>query len=247
MSDLKPAAIVTGGARRIGAEIVRHLHGRGLDVCIHYRGSGSEAEELAGELNQRRRDSVVTVQAELGDPDAGQVIHGAALDAFGRLDLLVNNASAFYPTPVHETSPEQWDELMASNLKGPYWVSQATAPSLAKTQGAIVNLVDIHALVPLQHHVPYVSAKAGLIMQTKALAKDLAPHIRVNAVAPGSILWPESEVGDVDKQADMLAKIPLARQGEPRDIAQAVAFLGLDAPYVTGQILAVDGGRLLNM
>jgi pteridine reductase len=226
MTDPTPVAIVTGGARRIGAETVCHLHQRGLNVLIHYRASSDDALALADALNQTRPGSAHTLGADLADPDVGERLKTTALEAFGRIDLLVNNASSFYPTPVHETTHEQL---------------------LSQHHGAIINLVDIHAMVPLKDHVPYVSAKAGLIMQTKALAKDLAPAVRVNGVAPGSILWPESEINDTAKHEAMLAKIPLARQGEPGDIAKAVAFLGLDAPYITGQILAVDGGRLLNM
>ncbi len=247
MTTQTPVAIITGGARRIGAEIAQHLHARGLNLLIHYRASSAEAEALAASLNQKRTGSVATVGVDLGDESVGEVIRDRALSAFGRIDLLVNNASSFYPTPVHETTHAQWEDLMISNLQGPFMVSQACAPILSEYQGAIVNLVDIHAMVPLKDHVPYVSAKAGLLMQTKALAKDLAPSVRVNGVAPGSILWPEAEINDTDKHQAMLAKIPLARQGEPADIAKAVAFLGLDAPYITGQILAVDGGRLLNM
>ncbi|MDR9388853.1 MAG: pteridine reductase [Wenzhouxiangella sp.] len=247
MTDPTPVAIVTGGARRIGAETVCHLHQRGLNVLIHYRASSDDALALADALNQTRPGSAHTLGADLADPDVGERLKTTALEAFGRIDLVVNNASSFYPTPVHETTHEQFEDLMVSNLQGPFVVSKACAPALSQHHGAIINLVDIHAMVPLKDHVPYVSAKAGLIMQTKALAKDLAPAVRVNGVAPGSILWPESEINDTAKHEAMLAKIPLARQGEPGDIAKAVAFLGLDAPYITGQILAVDGGRLLNM
>lgn len=247
MTTQAPVAIITGGARRIGAEIARHLHDRGLNVLIHYRASSTEANALAASLNADRPGSATTIGVDLADAEVGHRIRDHALEAFGRIDLLINNASTFYPTPVHEVTHAQWEDLMISNLQGPFLVSKACAPILSQHGGAIVNLVDIHAMVPLKDHVPYVSAKAGLLMQTKALAKDLAPHVRVNGVAPGSILWPEAEINDTDKHQAMLAKIPLARQGEPQDIAKAVAFLGLDAPYITGQILAVDGGRLLNM
>ncbi|AKS42949.1 pteridine reductase [Wenzhouxiangella marina] len=239
-------AIVTGAARRIGATIVEQLHGRGLDVLVHYRGSREQAEALATELNGERPGSVATVSADLADAAAPAIIVRAALDAFGRIDLLVNNASAFYPTDVDEATPEQWDELMASNLRAPYFLSRAARPHLARRGGAIVNLVDIHALVPLADHSIYCQAKAGLVMQTRALAKDLAPEIRVNAVAPGAILWPENE-GSAQAAEAILEKIPLGHQGRPEDIAGAVCFLALDAPYVTGQILSVDGGRTLNM
>ena len=247
MTQTTPTAVITGGAKRIGAQIARHLHQRGLNVLIHYRSSAEDALALEQALNADRAHSAAIVQADLADGEVGKQINQVCLDLFGRMDLLVNNASSFYPTPVHQTTHEQWEHLMISNLQGPFVISQACASALAQQHGSIVNLVDIHAMVPLKDHVPYVSAKAGLIMQTKAMAKDLAPEVRVNAVAPGSILWPEAEVGDIDKQTDMLKKIPLGRQGHPDDIAKAVAFLGLDAPYITGQILAVDGGRLLNM
>ncbi|HEY7907156.1 MAG TPA: pteridine reductase, partial [Wenzhouxiangella sp.] len=224
MTTQTPVAIITGGARRIGAEIAQHLHARGMNLVIHYRASSAEAEALAAFLNQKRAGSVTTVGVDLGDESVGQIIRDHAINTFGRIDLLVNNASSFYPTPVHETTHQQWEDLMISNLQGPFMVSQACAPILSQHQGAIINLVDIHAMVPLKDHVPYVSAKAGLLMQTKALAKDLAPSVRVNGVAPGSILWPEAEINDTDKHQAMLAKIPLARQGEPADIAKAVAF-----------------------
>jgi len=247
-SSQPPCAIITGGARRIGAEIARHFHRRGLRVCLHYRGSQSDAQALADELNAQRAGSAVTVQADLADPQAPHIIHDAALTNFGRIDVLINNASAFYPTPVKQATQDHWDNLFASNTRGPFFLSRTCAPELARRPGAIVNLVDIHGLVPLKDNNIYSMAKAALVMQTKALAKDLAPMIRVNAVAPGSILWPEgeAEAGD-EAQKAILEKVPLQRQGQPSDIAGAVEFLALDAPYVTGQILAVDGGRLLNM
>ncbi|NBB91697.1 MAG: pteridine reductase [Gammaproteobacteria bacterium] len=239
-------AIVTGAARRIGAVIARALHDRGLSVVIHYRGSADEAEALAGQLNRQRSDSALTVQADLAHHSAPETIRRAAIDVFGRIDVLVNNASAFYPTPVGEATQDQWDELMASNLRAPFFLSQACAEPLADGDGAIVNLVDIHGIVPLPRHPIYSPAKAGLIAQTRSLAKDLAPGVRVNGVAPGAILWPEhDESPEVGRE--ILEKVPLQRQGRPEDIAAAVAFLALDAPYITGQILAVDGGRLLNM
>jgi pteridine reductase len=239
-------AIVTGAAKRIGAITVRQLHARGLDVLVHYRGSRSEAEALAADLNGQRPDSVRTVQADLADPDAPMRLVDAAIVAFGRIDLLINNASAFYPNEVDDATQAVWDDLMASNLRAPYFLSKAARPHLARRGGAIVNLVDIHALVPLADHTIYCQAKAGLIMQTRAMAKDLAPSIRVNAVAPGAILWPENE-GSAQAAEAILARIPLGHQGRPEDIAGAVCFLALDAPYITGQILAVDGGRTLNM
>ncbi len=239
-------AIVTGAAKRIGAITVRHLHARGLNVLVHYRGSRDEAEALAADLNADRPDSVRTIQADLADPNAPEVLVRAAIEHFGRIDLLINNASAFYPNAIDEATQAIWDDLMASNLRAPYFLSKAARPHLARRGGAIVNLVDIHALVPLAEHTIYCQAKAGLIMQTRAMAKDLAPSIRVNGVAPGAILWPEHEDA-AEAAASTLARIPLGHQGRPEDIAGAICFLALDAPYITGQILAVDGGRTLNM
>lgn len=248
LSTTAPCAIITGGARRIGAEIARHLHQRGLSVCLHYRGSEQPAQELVDALNAQRPGSATLVGADLADPAAPQSIHDAALAAFGRIDVLINNASAFYPTPVKQASQDHWDDLFASNARGPFFLSQTCAPELARRPGAIVNMVDIHGLVPLKDNSVYAMAKAALVMQTRALAKDLAPMVRVNGVAPGSILWPEGESDAGEQvQREILQKVPLQRQGSPADIAGAVAFLALDAPYVTGQILAVDGGRLLNM
>jgi len=239
-------AIVTGAARRIGAVIARHLHARGLELVIHYRGSGDQACALRDELNGQRSGSAVMVQADLADDTAPATVRDAALEAFGRIDVLVNNASSFYPTPLGEAGAGHWDELMASNLRAPFFLAQACRPALAEGEGAIVNLVDIHGLVPLARHPIYSQAKAGLVMQTRALARDLAPAVRVNGVAPGAILWPENE-DSPEAGEKIIERVPLARQGRPEDVAGAVVFLALDAPYVTGQILAVDGGRLLNL
>ena len=248
LSGSAPCAVITGGARRIGAEIARHLHARGLSVCLHYRGSEQPARALAEALNAQRSGSAVLVQADLAAPAASQAIRDAALAAFGRIDVLVNNASAVYPTPVDPAGQEDWDDLFASNARGPFFLSRACASEMALRDGAIVNLVDIHGLVPLKDNSVYSMAKAALVMQTRALAKDLAPAIRVNGVAPGSILWPEGEAeAGQEAQRAILERVPLQRQGTPADIAGAVTFLALDAPYVTGQILAVDGGRMLHM
>lgn len=245
-------AIVTGAARRIGAAIARALHRRDLNVLIHCRRSIAEADALADELNRRRAGSAATVAADLNDDRAtGQIVQ-RALDAFGGIGVLVNNASTFYPTPLGSATLEEldrhWDRLMASNQRAPFRLSLACARTMRERGGSIVNLVDIHGLVPLKDHAIYSQAKAGLVMQTRALAKDLAPAIRVNAVAPGTILWPEGEAANsAEAMRDILARVPLGRQGTVDDIAGAVCFLALDAPYVTGQVLAVDGGRLLNM
>ncbi|MBY6204727.1 pteridine reductase [Halomonas denitrificans] len=250
-------AIVTGAARRLGAAIAETLHRRGLNVLIHCRGSVRDAEERVAALNNERPGSAALAVADLGDDEAPGRIVSAALEAFGRVDVLVNNASGFYPTPLDRAGPADWDALVDSNQRGPFWLSLAAARAMADRpgrgtdhdrSGAIVNLVDIHGMVPLAGHAIYSQAKAGLIMQTRALAKDLAPRVRVNAVAPGSILWPEGEDSPTaEVAAQRLERVPLGRQGTPDDIAGAVAFLALDAPYVTGQVLAVDGGRTLSM
>lgn len=246
--DSERVAIVTGAARRIGAVLAEMLHERGLRVLIHCRSSRAAADALARRLDAIRPGSAAVVAADLEDDDAPRRIVDAALDAFGRVDVLVNNASAFYPTPVAKAGHSDWTALIDSNQRAPFWLSLAAAEAMAERGGAIVNLVDIHGLVPLKDHAIYSQAKAGLIMQTRALAKDLAPKVRVNAVAPGSILWPEGAAAQSDEALqDILERVPLARQGRPEDIAAAVGFLALDAPYVTGQILAVDGGRTLNM
>ena len=228
------------------------LHARGLDVLIHCRNSRAEADALAGRLNEKRAGSAAIIETELGDDAAPEAIIGAALSVFGRVDVLVNNASSFYPTPIAaltsaDASHPDWDALIDSNQRAPFWLSLAFAHA-AGDGGSIVNLVDIHGIVPLADHAIYSQAKAGLIMQTRALAKDLAPEVRVNGIAPGSILWPEGDAANSEESMrDIMARVPLKRQGRPEDIAGAVAFLALDAPYVTGQILAVDGGRSLTL
>lgn len=242
------AAIVTGAARRIGRDVAHALHRRGVNVLIHCRDSIDGARELAAQLEAERAGSALVVAADLAEKDSPERLVAAALDAFGRLDVLVNNASSFQPSPLDQATVEDWEELMASNLKGPFFLSCAAAPHLARDHGAIVNLADIHGLVPLKNHAVYSQAKAGLIMQTRALAKDLAPEIRVNAVAPGTVLWPEGEEAPSKATREaILARVPLGRQGTPGDIAGAVVYLALDAPYVTGQVLVVDGGRTLYM
>jgi pteridine reductase len=234
--------LITGGARRVGAEIVRALHGAGASVLIHYRDSAAAAAALAGELNRTRPGSVAIECANLLDPDAPRRLVAASLREFGRLDILINNASTFYPTPVGEITFAQWDELLGSNLKTPLFLSQAAAPSLRAQQGLIVNIVDIHALRPLKGHPVYSIAKAGLAMLTRSLARELGPQIRVNGIAPGPVLWPERPM-DEGLKREIVAKTALKRHGTPQDVARAVLFLAKDAPYITGQIIAVDGGR----
>ena len=234
--------LVTGAARRIGAAIVTRLHANGARVAIHYRGSDDEARRLAASLNQQRPDSADTFQADLlqGEDISSLVENVVAWG--GRLDALVNNASTFYPTPVGTITEKEWDDLVGSNFKAPLFMSQAASPHLRKTCGAIVNIVDIHAQRPLRDHPVYGPAKAALAMLTRSLAKDLAPDIRVNGVSPGAILWPEDGMSESTRQT-ILRQVPLKRAGDPDDIAGCVLFLLRDAPYVTGQIIAVDGGR----
>jgi pteridine reductase len=237
-------ALVTGGAKRLGAAIVRALHARGANVLLHYRGSAGAAQALAAELNARRAGSVELHAADLLDVAALPGIVAAATRAFGRLDVLVNNASTFYPTPVGEITLAQWDDLTGTNLRAPLFLSQAAAPALRDAGGCIVNLVDIHAQRPLKRHPVYCAAKAGLWMLTQSLARELAPEVRVNGVAPGPVMWPDGPM-DADVQARILERTALRRIGSPEDVAKAVLFFVADAPYVTGQILPVDGGRTI--
>lgn len=235
-------ALVTGGAKRVGAAIVRALHSAGANVVVHYRQSAQAGEALTAALEAQRRNSTARVSADLLDSTALPTLIEAAVARFGRLDILVNNASTFYPTPVGAITEAQWHDLMGTNLKAPLFLSQAAAPHLRQTRGQIVNLVDIHGLRPLREHVVYGAAKAGLIMLTRALAKELAPEVRVNAIAPGPVLWPEDS-DSAELRAKILDRTLLKRPGSPEDIARTVLFFAKDAPYITGQILPVDGGR----
>jgi len=236
------AALVTGGARRLGAAIARRLHAAGASVLIHYRDSEADATKLVAELNAVRAKSAAKVKAELLAPIAPRALVGEALGAFGRLDVLVNNASAFFPVPLGQIEASHWEELVGSNLRAPLFISQEAAPELAKREGAIINIVDIHAERPLKGYPLYSIAKAGLAALTRSLAIELAPHVRVNGVAPGAIAWPDDGQFDPGERERIVASTPLGRVGSPEDVAQAVHFLAV-APYVTGQILAVDGGR----
>ena len=235
-------ALVTGGARRVGAAIARRLHGAGANVLVHYRGSEADAVKLEAELNAARPRSAATVKAELLAPIAPRALVSAALDSFGRLDLLVNNASSFFPVALGSIEASHWEELVGSNLRAPLFIAQEASAELTKNQGAIVNIVDIHASRPLRGYAVYSVAKAGLAALTRSLALELAPAVRVNGIAPGAIAWPEDGQFEDAERARILATTPLKRTGSPQDIAQAVLFLAC-APYVTGQILAVDGGR----
>ena len=240
----RPVAFVTGAARRIGATIARTLHAGGYDLALHCRNSCDELDALAAELERVRPESTVTLQADLADADCLPELVDAALARFGRLDALVNNASAFHPTPIGTITPSQWDDLFAANARAPLFLAQAAAPHLAARGGAIVNLVDIHAVRPLREHSVYCMAKAALAMATRALALELAPDVRVNGVAPGAVLWPEAGKDEAER-AHLVARTPLARIGTPADVAGAVLWLLRDAPYVTGEILRVDGGRAI--
>ncbi len=237
-----PVALVTGSARRIGAQIVRTLHHHGMRVIIHYRGSQEEAESLAAVLNQTRPNSAALLQADLDQPAAVRQLASDALACFGQLDLLVNNASSFYPTPIDQADDADWEKLIHSNLRAPFILSQQLTPALRQQHGCIINIVDVYAEKPLQTHTLYCMAKAGLAMMTKSLARELGPEIRVNGVSPGPILWPEA--GQMNQQAIQDATA-LKRSGEPDDIADTVYWLATAAPFITGQILAVDGGRSL--
>lgn len=236
--------LVTGAARRIGAAIARRLHASGANVLLHYRGAEAEAAGLEAELNATRAKSASKVKADLMAPIAPRALVSAALERFGRLDLLVNNASTFYPTAVGSIEAGHWEELMGSNLRAPLFLAQEAAPQLKKNGGAIVNVADIHAERPLKGYLVYSIAKAGLVALTRALALELAPEIRVNGVAPGAIAWPEDGQFEPPERERIVATTPLARLGSPEEIARAVHFLAT-APFVTGQILAVDGGRSL--
>lgn len=248
MHEPRPVALVTGAAKRIGAAIARRLHAGGYDLALHYRGAQADMDALRAELDAARAGSTVALQAELEDFDRLPELIAHAVGRFGRLDALVNNASAFFPTPFGTTTPMQWDALFAANVRAPFFLAQAAAPHLRATRGAIVNLVDIHAERPLREHAVYGMGKAALAYMTRTLALELAPDVRVNGVSPGAVLWPEPAQGG-DKtdaaKAAILARTPLARMGTPEEVAEAVRWLLQDAGYVTGQVLRVDGGRLL--
>jgi pteridine reductase len=237
--------LITGAAHRIGARIAHALHRAGANLVLHYHASKVAAEGIAQQLNGQRAQSVVLVQGDLHDTRRVPQLIDEAAAAWGRLDVLVNNASTFYPTPLGSVTDEQWQDLLGTNLRAPFFLSQAAAPFLRSTQGCIVNIADIHADRPLKNYPVYSIAKAGLVMLTKALAGELGPEVRVNAVAPGAILWPEHGLDEVTKQR-IVSRTFLKRQGDPSDIAQAVLFLIRDAGYMSGQVLTVDGGRSLN-
>ena len=240
--------LITAGAKRVGAAICRKLHLRGASLMVHYRSSLEEAQGLETELNQIRPGSVALVQADLLDISQIPRLISQTIQKFGKLDALINNASSFFATPVGAVTEAGWDDLIGSNLKAPLFLSQEAAPHLKNQLGCIVNIVDIHADRPLKNYVIYSSAKAGLSSLTRSLALELAPEIRVNGVSPGPILWPENdEWKDLLVRQSIISKTLLKRMGEPNDIARTVLFLIADAPYITGQIIVVDGGRSINL
>jgi len=238
--------LITGGGARIGAEIARTLHRAGFNIAIHYRNSAASAHQLCQTLNNDRANSASILQADLNQTPTLSTLVDQAAELWNGLHVLVNNASAFYPTPVGEITEAHWDELMGSNLKAPIFLSQAATPWLKASQGCIINIVDIHGFRPMKAHPVYCAAKAGLAMLTQSLARELGPDIRVNGVAPGAIMWPSSEM-DADTQASILEQTALKRQGQPADIAKTVKFLIMEGEYITGQIIPVDGGRSLNI
>jgi len=240
-------ALITGGAHRVGAAVVRTLHALGMRVVVHYHNSESAAHALQAELQKDRSDSVMLVRGDLhnGERMLRNLVY-ETVESFGQLDVLINNASRFYPTPVGEATEQQWDDLINTNLKAPFFLAQAAAPHLRKQNGCIVNMADIYGDRPLSRHTIYSTAKAGLIMLTKSLARELGPEIRVNAIAPGVVLWPENGLDEMSKQR-ILSRTPLKRAGDSADIARTAVFLIRDASFITGQVMVVDGGRWVVM
>lgn len=240
--------LVTGGAKRVGAAICRRLNAAGAQLAVHYRSSEQEALALQNELNALRPKSAAIFQADLLDQSAlPQLVH-KVIKKFGRLDALVNNASSFYATPLAEVDEQQWNDLLGTNLRAPLFLAQAAADELRRRHGAIVNIADIHAERPLRGHLLYSVAKAGLVALTRGLAQEMAPQVRVNAVAPGVIIWPEGEAWlDEEQRRKIVAHTLLKREGGPDDVARTVQFLLNDSPYITGQVIAVDGGRSINL
>tara|TARA_R110000868_G_scaffold69643_4_gene204826 strand:+ start:2361 stop:3110 length:750 start_codon:yes stop_codon:yes gene_type:complete len=237
-------AMITGGARRIGAAIVEILHREGMNIVLHYNASEEEAQELCARLNQVRENSVVTLQGDLLEPEIDKSLVQKAHEFWGRLDLLVNNASRFYRTPFGKVTEYAWDDLMISNLRAPFFLAQAAAPYLAEHRGRIINIADIHSWRPMKNYSVYCISKTGVLMLTKSLAKELAPNVIVNAIAPGSVVWPEGENSlSPDEKTTIISKTPLGRSGTADDIAKMALFLARDADYITGEVFAVDGGR----
>jgi len=238
-------ALITGAARRVGATLAKALHQAGMNIVLHYRNSLGEAEQVYRELNLQRKESAILLQADLLNNGTFESLTRQAAHSWGRLDVLINNASSFYQTPVEKITELQWNDLIGTNLKAPLFLSQAAAPHLQASNGCIINITDIHADRPLKNYTVYCISKAGLVMLTKSMARELAPEIRCNAIAPGAILWPESE-DYAHTQQEIIARTALKRQGSPEDIARAALFLIRDADYITGQIISIDGGRTLS-
>ncbi|KUJ82786.1 pteridine reductase [Microbulbifer flavimaris] len=238
--------LITGAAARLGRAIARDLH-RDHRVIIHYRRSATAAQRLVKELNEQRPDSAAALQSDLDSAAGCEQLAQHACELWGGIDVLINNASSFYPTPVGDADERDWDQLVGSNLKAPFFLSQALTPTLIERSGCIINMIDIHAERPMPQHTIYCAAKAGLVMLTKSLALELAPRVRVNGVAPGAILWPEQEEVDEEGKARTLSRVPLGRTGSEADIAKTVRFLTTEPSYISGQIIAVDGGRSLNI
>ena len=243
MNDkFKKWALVTGGAKRIGATIAETLHNNGFNVAIHYNSSSDSAEQLCAQLNAKKQDSSIAIGADLLDQSSLENLIPSLIEKTKRLDVLVNNASTFYPTPIEKIALEDWENLFGTNLKAPLFLSKYAAKYLRQSRGTIINIIDIHSKKPLKDHPIYGSAKSGLAMLTRSLASDLAPAVRVNGISPGLILWPENNPSDQVKN-NILQQIPLKKIGTSEDIANCVLFLIEDAPYITGEIIAVDGGR----
>ena len=242
----RPVVVITGAAKRVGAVMAETLCEAGYDLALSYRHSRAEAEALAARCEAKRAQSCLALPLDLADTAALAPFIERVAAHYGRIDALINNASSFFPTPIGQATESQWDELFAANAKAPFFLAQAAAPHLSKTRGCIVNLVDIYGERPLAKHPVYSMAKAALGMMTMALAKDLGPDIRVNGIAPGAVLWPESGKAESERR-ELLARTPLGRAGEPADLARTALFLIRDAPYITGEILRVDGGRALSI
>lgn len=240
-----PVVLITGSAHRIGACIARHLHQQDYRVIIHYHSSAEAAQNLVDEFNQLRADSADMLQANLSEPEEITSLSQQAIQCFGQLDLLVNNASRFFPTPIGDVTLTQWENLVNTNLRAPFFLAQALHPELKRTHGCVINITDVYGHRPLEDHPIYSMTKAGLIMLTKSLSKEMGPEVRVNAVSPGAIIWPDSKLSE-NRKSQILDSTSLQRIGGPDDIAETVAFLA-KADYVTGQIIAVDGGRLIHI
>ena len=238
---------ITGGARRIGMAVAKYLHSSGYNIIITYNKSSREANILSKTLNDIRQDSFAAINANFSSKKTCEAAYKKAIKVFGRIDVLINNASKFYPTKINEVNEKSWSDIIDTNLKIPLLLSKEFYPELKKRKGSIVNIIDIHINPPLKDHIIYNVSKAGLLALTKSLAKDLAPHIRVNGVSPGAIMWPETDMGNSSKKKEILSRIALRRTGEPDDIAKAILFLIQSANYVTGQNIDIDGGRKLNM